>query len=56
MEGEAITYASKGPTSGPVTGILAASLPDFLRNRMHDEARTAVPAAAVTDLPDHTYE
>jgi hypothetical protein len=27
MEGEAITYASKRPTS-----ILAASLPDFLRN------------------------
>jgi hypothetical protein len=29
MEGEAITYASKRPTSGPVTGILAASLPTF---------------------------
>ena len=39
-----------------MTVILAASLPGFLRNRMHDEARTAVPAAAVTDLPDHTYE
>ena len=56
MEGEAITYASKGPTSGPVTGIQAASLPDFLRNRMHDEARTSVPAAVVADLPDHPYE
>ena len=56
MEGEAITYASKRPTSGPVTRVLAASLPDFLRNRMHDEARMAVPAAAVTDLPDQTYE
>src|SRR6266404_1532983 len=29
MEGEAITYASNRPTSGPVTGILAASLPTF---------------------------